>query len=187
MDSSDRAHASRQHPGSRAHDPKEGAKDENGSGRNRPGGGRLRGRKKRLLMGFTVCVLLLAGGAALMLKKSKEPKRVVPEVTAIRVGMPEPMMVPFEAFIIPFHREGLFTVITLKISLCTWRAEVKNTLRAKKALVRASIYDLLAREFAHSLGVPPLDAVKTLILKGANAALPQGGVEEVFVTEFLPI
>jgi flagellar basal body-associated protein FliL len=113
---------------------------------------------------------------------------VVRSETVSRVSMPKPLVVPMEGFIIPVHRETPFAFISLRFSLCVWRKEVKEVLaETQKQPIRAGIYDVLAREFENRRDVPPLEEVKALILEGLRTAMPQGGIKDIFVTEFLPI
>ena len=166
------------------------------------------GGKKRLSLVVAIGLCLLTGIGYFYLKEKKYPISVNQQevnqklnfainqkednhkektIQINRLGIPKDQLLIFQPFVIPFSENKEFTYFSLSISFNVPNKEIKREIIEKRNQLRGIIYDILREEMNKIKDIPPLDKLKSLIIRGINMTLSAGKVNEVYITKFLAV
>jgi len=93
----------------------------------------------------------------------------------------------FDSFVIPLNEHDRFTYISLSISFKLSNNKIEKEMAEKRDQLRGIIYDTLKEEISRTGQVPPLDKIKTYIIRRVNQALSTGEVDEAYIVDFLAV
>ena len=105
-----------------------------------------------------------------------------------RLKIPKDQLLIFPSFVIPLIKENRrFTYISLSIYFNLPNKEIMGEMIEKKGELRGIIYDILREEINKTEKVPSMPELKGSIVKGVNAALSAGKVNEIYITKYLAV
>jgi len=147
------------------------------------------GKGKLLLVGLLLLILLIGGGAGvyffLFAKKSEENKEEAPKpkVSPEAVGV----MYKLEpAFIVNLADPELTMYARVSITLELSSPEVVLEVQKREPIIRDAIIEILSNKTSRELRSPEgREQLKLEIIKRINTILVQGGVRNVYFTEFV--
>ncbi len=147
------------------------------------------GKKKLLLLGLLLLILLLAGGGGayffLFAKKEEEekPEAPKPEIAPETVGI----MYKLEpAFIVNLADPEVTMYARVSITLEVSSQEVIPEIQKREPIIRDAIIEILSNKTSNELRSPEgREQLKLEIIKRINTILVQGGVRNVYFTEFV--
>ena len=147
------------------------------------------GKGKLLLIGLLLLILLIGGGAGayffLFAKKSEEKKEEAPKpkVSPEAVGV----MYKLEpAFIVNLADPELTMYARVSITLELSSPEVVLEVQKREPIIRDAIIEILSNKTSRELRSPEgREQLKLEIIKRINTILVQGGVRNVYFTEFV--
>ena len=151
---------------------------------------RYRG-KTRLSLFIAIGLCLLTGIGYLYLKGRVSNITVdkggkIPQFD--RLGIPKDQLLIFPSFVIPLIKENRkFTYISLSIYFNLPNKEIMGEMIEKKGELRGIIYDILREEINKTEEVPSMPELKGFIVRGVNAALSAGKVNEIYITKYLAV
>jgi flagellar basal body-associated protein FliL len=151
---------------------------------------RYRG-KTRLSLFIAIGLCLLTGIGYLYLKGRVSNITVdkggkIPQFD--RLGIPKDQLLIFPSFVIPLIKENRkFTYISLSIYFNLPNKEIMGEMIEKKGELRGIIYDILREEINKTEKVPSMPELKGFIVRGVNAALSAGKVNEIYITKYLAV
>jgi flagellar basal body-associated protein FliL len=146
--------------------------------------------KIRLSLFIAIGLCLLTGIGYLYLKGRVSNIRVdkggkIPQFD--RLGIPKDQLLIFPSFVIPFKENRKFTYISLSIYFNLPNKEIMGEMIEKKGEFRGIIYDILREEINKTEEVPSMPELKGFIVRGVNAALSAGKVNEIYITKYLAV
>ena len=104
-----------------------------------------------------------------------------------RPGIPKDQLLIFPSFVIPLKENKKFTYISLSIYFNLPNKEIMGEMIEKKGELRGIIYDILREEINKTEEVPSMPELKGFIVRGVNAALSAGKVNEIYITKYLAV
>jgi flagellar basal body-associated protein FliL len=105
-----------------------------------------------------------------------------------RLGIPKDQLLIFPSFVIPLIKENRkFTYISLSIYFNLPNKEIMGEMIEKKGELRGIIYDILREKINKTEKVPSMPELKGFIVRGVNAALSAGKVNEIYITKYLAV
>ncbi len=150
----------------------------------RPGGG---GKGKLLLALLLLLILLGTGGGGayyfLVLKKEKKEEAPKPTVAPEAVGV----MYKLEpAFIVNLADPELTMYARVSVTMELSSPEVVTEVQRREPIIRDAIIEILSNKTSRELRSPEgREQLKLEIIKRVNTILVQGGVRNVYFTEFV--
>ncbi len=151
---------------------------------------RYRG-KTRLSLFIAIGLCLLTGIGYLYLKGRVSNITVdkggkIPQFD--RLAIPKDQLLIFPSFVIPLIKENRkFTYISLSIYFNLPNKEIMGEMIEKKGELRGIIYDILREKINKTEKVPSMPELKGFIVRGVNAALSAGKVNEIYITKYLAV
>jgi flagellar FliL protein len=150
---------------------------------------RAGGGKGKLLLALLLLLILLAGGGGaayyfLFLKKEgKEEETVKPAVAPEAVGV----MYKLEpAFIVNLADPELTMYARVSVTIELSSPEVITEVQKREPIIRDAIIEILSNKTSRELRSPEgREQLKLEIIKRINTILVQGGVRNVYFTEFV--
>jgi len=147
------------------------------------------GKGKLLLFGLLLLILLIGGGAGayffLLGKKSEDKKDVVqkPQVSPEAVGV----MYKLEpAFIVNLADPELTMYARVSITLELSSPQVTMEVQKREPIIRDAVIEILTNKTSRDLRSPEgKEQLKLELLKRINTILVQGGVRNIYFTEFV--
>ncbi len=155
------------------------------AGEESAGGG---GKKKLLLIALLLLILLIGGGAGYFLvfkkggeeeKKEEAKPKVSPEAVGVMYKL-EP------AFIVNLADPEVTMYARVSITLELSAPEVTMEVQKREPIIRDAIIEILSNKTSRELRSPEgREQLKLEIIKRVNTILVQGGVRNVYFTEFV--
>jgi flagellar basal body-associated protein FliL len=104
-----------------------------------------------------------------------------------RAEIPKDQLLIFPSFVIPLKENRKFSYISLSIYFNLPNKEVMGEMIEKKGELRGIIYDILRAEINKTEEVPSMPELKGFIVRGVNAALSAGKVNEIYIIKYLAV
>lgn len=151
------------------------------------GSSRKESRVKRGRWGILAAGLCLGGlGVSIVLWHGPEKQANDSPITYRQaISTIEPLRL--EGFVVPLSNGQAFSYLSVSMVLKIQQGVSPEEIREKKHVLRGIIYDILRDETRKTGTLPSLERLKGLIVNGVNRVLSTGGVNDVYVNQYLAV